>query len=120
MEALRERVNDIEDCCRRNNLRLVGIPGCEARDPIVFLEKALSEMLGITLPLRPEWLIERAHRVGPRTVEDQHNGRTVIARFIQSGDRDRILRTSQEKGKIRWNGKRVMIFPDFSRGTLAK
>lgn len=52
--------------------------------------------------------------------EDRSNGRTLIARFIRSGDRDRVLRTSQGKRELKWNGKRVMIFPDFSRGTVAK
>lgn len=120
LESLREKVDDMEDRNRRNNLRFVGIPeGCEAGDVIAFLEGALPEMLGITFSSKG-WLIERAHRIGPRIAEDRRNGRTLIAKFMRSGDRDRILRASQEKGEIRWNGKRVMIFPDFSRGTLAK
>ncbi|KAF4073605.1 hypothetical protein AMELA_G00245110 [Ameiurus melas] len=71
---------------------------------------------------RHRWFIERAHRLGPRTsaARSDVNGRTLIAKFMRSGDRDRILRASQEKGEIRWEGKRVVIFPDFSRGTITK
>ena len=122
LEALSEKVDDMEDRSRRNNLRFVGFPeGCEAGDTIAFLEKVLPEMLDITTPSRG-WFIERAHRLGPRTAAERNkvNGRTLIARFMRTGDRDRILHASQEKGETRWEGKRVMIFPDFSRGTVAK
>lgn len=85
----------------------------------MFLEKVLPEMLEIPTPEKG-WFIERAHRLGPRVAEDRRSGRTLIARFIQSGDRDSILRASQGKGELRWNRKRVMIFPDFSRGTVVK
>ncbi|KAF4073606.1 hypothetical protein AMELA_G00245130, partial [Ameiurus melas] len=71
---------------------------------------------------RHRWFIARAHRLGPRTsaARSDVNGRTLIAKFMRSGDRDRILRASQEVGEIRWEGKRVVSFPDFSRGTITK
>ena len=83
------------------------------------MEKVLPEILEIPLPEKG-WFIERAHRLGPRVTEDRRSGRTLIARFIRLGDRDSLLQVSQEKGDLRWNGKRVMIFPDFSRDTVAK
>ena len=67
--------------------------------------------------------MERAHRLGARS-DDEGDGtscRTIIARFFRSGDRDKILRAAQSsKEELRWEGKRLMIFPDFSRGTLTK
>ena len=122
LEALRDRIDGMEDRSRRNNLRFVGFPeGCEAGDTIALLEKSLPEILDITTSSRG-WFVERAHRLGPRTAATRSNvnGRTLIAKFMRSGDRDSILRASQEKGEIRWEGKRVMIFPDFSRGTVTK
>lgn len=83
----------------------------------MFLEKVLPEMVEIP---QKGWLIERAHRLGLPASEDRGSGRTLIARFIRSGDRDSILRTSQGKGQLCWNRQGVMIFPDFCRGTVAK
>lgn len=121
VEALREKVDDMEDRSRRNNLRFVGISeGSEAGDAIAFLEKTIPELLGIAAPTKG-WYIERAHRIGPRLAPvDSNRCRTLIARFLRSEDRDKILRASQEKGELRLRDKRVMIFPDFSRGTQAK
>lgn len=39
---------------------------------------------------------------------------------MRAGDRDSIICASQGKGELQWNGKRVMVYPDFSRGTVAK
>ncbi|KAE8283713.1 hypothetical protein D5F01_LYC19117 [Larimichthys crocea] len=89
---LAERLDDMEDRSRQNNLCFVGFPeGCGSSNPIMFLEKVLPEMLEIPTP-----------------------------KFMRLGDRDTVLHASQRKGELRWNGKRVMIFPDFSRGTVAK
>lgn len=69
--VLCEKLDDIEDRIRRNNLRFVGFPeGCESCDPVMFLENVLPEMLDIPTPLKG-WFIECAHRLGPRILEDK-------------------------------------------------
>uniref|UniRef100_A0A3Q2CS54 L1 transposable element RRM domain-containing protein n=1 Tax=Cyprinodon variegatus TaxID=28743 RepID=A0A3Q2CS54_CYPVA len=118
--ALSERLDDLEDRSRQNYLRFVGFPeGCESGDPVKFLEMVLPDMLGTPIGDK-ERFIERAHRLGPRASKDRRSGWTLIARFMCSGDRERFLRAAQGKGELRWSSKRVMIFPDFSRGTVAK
>lgn len=87
---------------------------------LLLWKKFISEELGIANPTKG-WLIESAHRLGPRlSHEDGNRSRTLIARFMCSGDGDKILRAAREKGVLCWSGKRVMVFPDFSRGTQAK
>ncbi|KAI4872542.1 hypothetical protein NFI96_003898 [Prochilodus magdalenae] len=62
LEGLKEKLVDMEDRHRRNNLRFIGIPeGSEQDDMLSYLRKILSQLLGIASP--PDgWDIERAHR----------------------------------------------------------
>lgn len=102
LEALRDRIDGMEDRSRRNNLRFVGFPeGCEAGDTIALLEKSLPEILDITTSSRG-WFVERAHRLGPRTAATRSNvnGRTLIAKFMRSGNRDRIQVHPKRKAKF--------------------
>ena len=102
LEALRDRIDGMEDRSRCNNLRFVGFPeGCEAGDTIAFLEKSLPEILDITTPSRG-WFVKRAHRLGPRTAATRNNvnGRTLIAKFMRSGNRDRIQVHPKRKAKF--------------------
>ena len=126
LNELRDRLDLYEDRNRKNNLRFVNIgEHCEAAyngDVIALLEKIITETLDVAVPAQG-WLMERAHRLGARA-DDSGDGtscRTIIARFFRSGDRDKILRAAQSmKEELRWEGKRLMIFPDYSRGTLTK
>lgn len=51
IEVLRDKLMNMEDRSRRNNLRLVGIPeGSEETDMAGFLEEILPQLLGILGP----------------------------------------------------------------------
>lgn len=120
IEVLRDKLTDMEDRSRRNNLRFVGIPeGSEGTDMEVFLEQILPQLLGIPT-LSHGWDIERAHRA--LTPWPQLNNRSwaVIARLMHSRTRDLILRVSREKRQLQWNGNSVLVFPDFSKITQEK
>ncbi|KAL1252651.1 hypothetical protein QQF64_017344 [Cirrhinus molitorella] len=46
LDALEQQVIDLQDCSRRNNLRLLGLPeGTEKDDPIGFLKRSLPRWL---------------------------------------------------------------------------
>lgn len=62
IEVVRDKLMDMEDRSRRNNLRFVGIQeGSEGTDMEAFLEEILPQLLGI--PTQSHSCdIERAHR----------------------------------------------------------
>ncbi|KAL1264203.1 hypothetical protein QQF64_004558 [Cirrhinus molitorella] len=59
IDVLRDKLMDMEDRSRRNNLRFVGIPeGSEGTDMEAFLEETLPQLLNIPTPSHG-WDIER-------------------------------------------------------------
>ncbi len=62
LERLTEKMTDMEDRCRRNNVRLVGLPeGMEGNDAAGFLRANLSKWIPSLRGRDIE--IDRAHRV---------------------------------------------------------
>ena len=120
LEGLKEKLVDMEDRHRRNNLRFIGIPeGSEQDDMLSYLRKILSQLLGIASP--PDgWDIERAHRALAPRPPSTERPRPVIARFMRSGVRDMVLRAAREKNQLLLGDRAIMVFPDFSRDTQLK
>ncbi len=60
LDALEQQVTDLQDCSRRSNLRLLGLPeGAEKDDPIGFLKSSLP--IWIPSLAGKDIEIERAH-----------------------------------------------------------
>uniref|UniRef100_H3A5X7 L1 transposable element RRM domain-containing protein n=1 Tax=Latimeria chalumnae TaxID=7897 RepID=H3A5X7_LATCH len=107
-----DRVQDLEDHSRRNNIRVIGIPegveGSGLSDPTLLLS-ILRECLSLGETESIE--VERAHRtLGPRPPPDQRP-RPIIAHLLRFQDRERILRLA---------GGKIMIFPNMSRELAAQ
>ncbi len=88
LERLTEKMTDMEDRCRRNNVRLVGLPeGMEGPDAAVFLRANLSKWIPSLRGRDIE--IDRAHRVydGGRGSD---RPRTLIFRVLRWHDQGRI------------------------------
>ena len=116
LEALRNKLDDIENRNRRNNLRFVGFPeDCEKNKPLEFLGQFLKETFNL-----PGVEMDRAHRMGPVREQDPNKTgppppRPIIARFLRFQDRDRISEAARNMGKINWNGHHIMVFADYSK-----
>ncbi|ROI15281.1 LINE-1 retrotransposable element ORF1 protein [Anabarilius grahami] len=112
------KLEDQENRSRRNNVRLVGLPeGAEGSDTVGFLERWLPEVLGpesFTNPIT----IERAHRLQER--RDRNAPRTLIMRFLNSNDKDKVLHIVRAKGKITYDEREVKFFQDIARETHLK
>lgn len=114
VEILRQKLDDLENRSRRNNLRFVGFPeGCEGSDALAFLRKVIPQMLNIDFQGVLE--IDRAHRSLARRGPDGQPPRSIIARFLRFQDRERIAGAARKMGKVQWNEHRIMVFPDFSK-----
>ena len=116
IQLLWEKIEDMENRSRRNNVRFIGFPeGKEGGDAVKFLEELLPDML----ELEGKHEIERAHRAGqqPRPGD---RPRPMLAKFLRSSDRDLVLRAARIKGKLSWGNNNIMLFPDYSKATQMK
>ncbi len=120
MERLTEKMTDIEDRSRRNNVRLVGLPdGVEGSDVAGFLRVNLSKWIPSLKGRNIE--IDRAHRVydGGRGSD---RPRTLIFRVLRWHDRSEILKGARQAYPVKCTQDNVtlLFFPDFSPATAVK
>ena len=115
---LRDKLEDMENRNKWNNLRFVDIPeGKESGDMTAFMQKLLTSILDWN-KLSPE--IDWAHRASTPRPSAGERPRTILVRFLRSADRELILRSARNKSELIWEGNRIMIFPDFSRAMQLK
>lgn len=120
VDELRDKLEDMENRSRRNNLRFVGVPeGKESGDMTVFMQELLISLLGLDDSV-PPLEIDRAHRAPTPRPNPGERPRAILVRFLRSVDRECVLRTARNKSKLVWEGNHIMIFPDFSRATQLK
>ncbi len=110
----------MEDRCRRNNVRLVGLPeGMEGPDAAVFLRANLSKWIPSLRGRDIE--IDRAHRVydGGRGSD---RPRTLIFRVLRWHDRSDILKGARQAYPVKCaqNNVTLLFFPDFSPATAIR
>lgn len=105
-----EKNDDLENCNRRSNIRILNIPEqAEGRDAVGFLERLLPQMLGPD-NFTSAVTLERAHRIGK--VSDRP--RAFIAKFLNLRDKEKVLRLARNKGEITYDNNRIYFFPDYS------
>ncbi len=113
-------MTDMEDRCRRNNVRLVGLPeGMEGPDTASFLRANLSKWIPSLRGRDIE--IDRAHRVydGGRGSD---RPRTLIFRVLRWHDRSDILKGARQAYPVKCaqNNVTLLFFPDFSPATAIR
>ena len=109
-----DKLAELEDRSRRNNLRFNGIREEEGEDwqkTEAILKKVLTEKLDVK-----DVMIERVHRTGRNRRPDGtiNHKRTIIAKFLNYKDKVHILEQFQKK-KL-WE-KSIFINEDFSERT---
>ncbi len=120
LERLTEKMTDMEDRCRRNNVRLVGLPeGAEDPDAAGFLRVNLSKWIPSLRGHDTE--IDRAHHVydGGRGSD---RPRTLIFRVLRWHDRSDILKGARQAYPVKCtqNNVTLLFFPDFSPATAIR
>ncbi len=120
LERLTEKMTDMEDRCRRNNVRLVGLPeGMEGPDAAGFLRANISKWIPSLRGRDNE--IDRAHRVydGGRGSD---RPRTLIFRVLRWHDRSEILKGARQAYPVKCaqNNVTLLFFPDFSPATAIR
>ncbi len=120
LERLTEKMTDMEDKSRRNNVRLVGLPeGIEGSDVAGFLRVNLSKWIPSLKGHNIE--TDRAHRVydGRKNSDRPH---TLIFCVLRWHDRSEILKGARQAYPVKCMQDNVtlLFFPDFSPVTAAK
>lgn len=117
VKLLENKAEDAENCNRRNNLRIVGLPeGVEGSDPPAFTEHLLRTLLPHA-QFSPFFIMERAHRMPATWGIRGAPLRTFILRLLNFGDWDQVLREARKIAALNYEGVRLMIFLDYSVDT---
>ncbi len=112
LERLAEKMTDMEDKSRRNNIRLVGLPeGMEGSDVAGFLRINLSRWIPSLKGRDIE--IDRAHRVYDGR-KNSDRPRTLIFRVLRWHDRLEILKGARQAYPVKCTQDNVtlLFFPD--------
>ena len=117
LKEIKDKLNDLENRSRRNNLRTDGIIE-EENESWSQSEKKLQEIVKDQLQFERDIEIERAHSSGKTIIEESPNKRrTIIAKFLNFKDKQEVL--SEYKARKLWT-KGIFINEDFSEDTMEK
>ena len=99
VQSLRDKVEDLENRIRCNNIRILSLPkDAEGCDAVGFLERVIPEIHDIE-NFPPPITSERAHRLGkpPTGRGDAPRPRPMIAKLLNFKNKEKIMR--QTKGR---------------------
>lgn len=112
--ALLQKVDDLENRSRQNNVRIVGVlENAEGRNPVALFEDWLLKVVGKDA-LSSFFANERAHRVPSRPLSPGAPTRHILIKLLHFRNRDSTLRAAREKKDLDINGHKVSFSPDFS------
>lgn len=109
--SFKEKLVDLENRSRRNNLRITGLTEMEnetSKDCEQIVSKLFTEKLGV-----PGVVVERAHRTG--STNSTTKPRTIILKLLNYQDKMKILYNCK---KLKNTG--VYVNEDFARETMDK
>uniref|UniRef100_A0A8C5WKG5 Uncharacterized protein n=1 Tax=Leptobrachium leishanense TaxID=445787 RepID=A0A8C5WKG5_9ANUR len=120
IHTLTEKLDDLENQSRRNNLRVVGLPetvrGRALQD---WVSNWLPTQLGLGAPDLP-LAVERVHRVGPDLNALAGRPRVVIMRLLNFVDKSNLLQAFRKANALDYNGTPLRLFQDFSASVSLK
>lgn len=111
-----EKLDDLENRSRRNNLRIVGLPESYPQQALTELcQRKIPSLLGITR----NCIVERAHRLGTQH-PDQKVPRQTIVKYLQYPDKAEILTNFKSKKRLTFEGHNLLLFADYSMEVTRK
>jgi hypothetical protein len=108
MKKVNDKLREIEDRSRRNNLRFDGVKENQ-NETWEDSERKISKLLREQLEIKEQIQIERAHRTGPKQTKKD---RTIIIKLLNYKDKEKILRNAN---KLKGSG--IFINEDFCKET---
>ena len=118
LDTLRNKVTEMEDRSRRNNIRLINLPtGAEGDDPVGYLRAMLPQWIptlsNSSMPIE----IDRAHRTFSAYTSKP---RTMIFRVLRYQDRQAILQGVRRAMPKLQNGTPLEFYADYSTKTTQR
>lgn len=108
MVTYEEKLADLEDQSRRDNVCIMNLPeGVEDVNLVSYISDSLPVWFPSLTSMKSE--IMRAHRIGPPN--NTSRPRTVIMKMLRYTDRDQILRASR-KSAVKVDGKDIRFSAD--------
>ncbi|KAJ1179720.1 hypothetical protein NDU88_004954 [Pleurodeles waltl] len=113
---LQNKITDLEDRNRRDNIRLFGIPeNGEGSDVQTFLSTALPKPTSLTFD--PPLELQRAHRVGPKHPDGAATPRPIIACLLRHIQTSQLLQAARNHGPFWMDKYEARIMADYSKDT---
>ena len=115
IEHLEEKIDDLENRSRRNNLCFEGIEE-STNETWQDTENKVKHLITSHMPeVGGDIVIERAHRVGKPRSSAESKPRKIVARFLNYKDRESVL-----KAKKKLRGTNVFVNEDYSDRVMKK
>jgi hypothetical protein len=105
---------------RRPSLRIIGIGESEdfqLKGPVNIFNKIIEENFP-NLKREMHINIQEAYRTPNRLDQKRNSSGLITVRTPDVQNKERILKTSREKGQITYTGRPIRITPDFSPETM--
>ncbi|XP_029435872.1 olfactory receptor 3-like [Rhinatrema bivittatum] len=119
--ATTEKLDDLENHSRRNNLRFVGFPESLAETELPHLLEAWLLGLVPSLASPSGGLLERAHRIGKRPDGAQNSRpRVIITRFLHFAHKTLVLQHYRKQREFFNETFKILVFQDFSPAVTLK
>ncbi|XP_065671724.1 uncharacterized protein LOC136089600 [Hydra vulgaris] len=112
--VVKDKLAELEDRSRRNNLRFTGIEEDE-NETWELSEEKIQNVLKTKLGFKSNAEIERAHRTGKKSSDGKKYNRTIIVKFLNYKDKKTAL-DNYVQLKL-WND-RLYVNEDYSERTL--
>ena len=110
-ENVKEKLIDLENRSRRNNLRIDGVPESQ-NETWKDCQEKIKTLFTNELKLKDKINIERAHRTGKSTSEKP---KTIVIKLLSYQDKTLILKNAK-----RLRGSGIYINEDFAKETVEK
>ncbi|KAI7812581.1 hypothetical protein IRJ41_004791 [Triplophysa rosa] len=122
LELILEKIQDVSKEVQRTNNRVEEAEQrisekTEGQAAVNFMEKWIPDILCLKTK-NGRVKLERAHRIGAPGSE--RYTRSIIVRFHNFVDRQRVMDTARQLKEVRFEGKRIYFFQDFSAETQRK
>ncbi|MGH0124972.1 UNVERIFIED_CONTAM: hypothetical protein FKN15_005523 [Acipenser sinensis] len=123
IDAMQDKMADLEDRNRCCNIRLVGLlEGVEGDDPVRFLQKEIPRWFPAMKSNGDHSSLElnRAHCTYSGGNRDSSRASTLIFQCLCYTDRQRILQAAQKSDPVIVQGRKLSFYVDYSSITAAK
>ncbi|KAJ1096505.1 hypothetical protein NDU88_001645 [Pleurodeles waltl] len=113
---LKQKVTDLEDNSRRDNIRITGVPEkMEEANMFIFLCKFLPKLHNLTFALQLE--IQRAHRVKACDFSSSQRPCPILAYLLRHQHVRQIMSAWRKKDPYQCENHKAFISADFSQET---